>query len=362
MLFFTPVIEFNTAGRRRSSVVVFALGAFTAIFGGRSSEAATLGSVSVERLSSQELRVQWSGSSPVDIFVSTAPGSSVEEAEHVATASSAGVFDFKRRLDRRPYFILRDQADGKVRRVAERNLPLERGSNFRDIGGYPTVDGRHVRWGAIYRTAAMPDLSERDHRYIRQLGIREDIDLRSSDERSVWPDKLPLETGALYISNDYKFDRTKLAYSDWLTELRPQLRQMFQALLRHDGAVIVHCSAGQDRTGIATALILFALGVPQNVIVDDYLLSAYYREPRYEVSAVDLGRFQENAYVQFIEQIGGTDPRQKPEPLYDNQGIPYLMSAFDDMSRHWGSVMTYLRGELGVGPVEVQRLRLIYLE
>jgi protein-tyrosine phosphatase len=100
--------------------------------------------------------------------------------------------------------------------------------------------------------------------------------------------------------NDYKFSAAKTGYRDLPTLLAPQFREIFQELLRHDGAVSFHCSAGQDRTGVATALVLSALGVPRDVIVQDYLLSMRYRRPQREFEKLDPTKYPGNSFVEFV--------------------------------------------------------------
>src|SRR3546814_6177413 len=84
----------------------------------------------------------------------------------------------------RPYFMLRDQRDGGMIRVAERALPLEHGSNFRDIGGYPAAGGKHVRWGMIFRSGGTPLLNDADEQRIGALKLGEMVDLRRSEEHT----------------------------------------------------------------------------------------------------------------------------------------------------------------------------------
>ncbi|MDR3511186.1 MAG: tyrosine-protein phosphatase [Caulobacteraceae bacterium] len=315
----------------------------------------------VERLGPDHLRLRWSGPDALDIYVSAQSDAPLGQARLVAAGDAAGVYDFRRPTPRRPYFILRDRSDNSLWRVAERVLPLEQGSNFRDLGGYPAADHKHVRWGLIYRTAANPMLTDGDFGYVRQLGLKADVDLRATDERTIYPDALPARTGARYVADDYKFSAPDDAYRVWLTSLAPQFRAVFQALLRNDGAVSFHCSAGQDRTGIAAALVLSALGVPRNVIIDDYLLSMRYRRPRFEFRKLDPAAYPGNGYVAFLASIPASELFAQPD-LYDANRVPYLEQTFEEIDRRWGDTPNYLQQELGVGPAEIAKLRAIYLE
>jgi protein-tyrosine phosphatase len=314
-----------------------------------------------ERLGPDHVRIHWLGDGPVDVYVSSDPDASINQAERVAFADATGIFDFRKNMPERPYFILRDERDGSVLRVAERNLPLERGSNFRDAGGYEAADGKHVRWGMIYRSAAAPELSGNDYRYLNELKIKADVDLRSTDERSVSPDLLPTHTGARYLSSDYSLNFSEATYHDLLRSLAPQFREMFQEMFRNHEVVIVHCTAGQDRTGIAIALVLSALGVPRDVIVQDYLLSMQFRRPKYEVERMDPAEYPGNSFVEFVSKTSDSELYAQPY-LYDAAGEPYLEEAFNEIDRRWGSVQNYLNQELGVTAAQIAQLRAIYLE
>ena len=258
-------------------------------------------------------------------------------------------------------------------------VTLERGSNFRDLGGYPAAGDKHVRWGLIYRTAAMPMLTDADYSYVRGLGIRSIIELRSVQERQIAPDGMPAHTGALYLAHDYPaeeiFSRMGAPppaagtaspvvglYRTWLISLAPQYRDIFQQLLKRDGAVSYHCSAGQDRAGVASALVLSALGVPRDVILADYHLSTVYRRPENEIPRIQPGEYPGNVVADFYRkaQASGAPPRAKP--LYTPAGVPFLQETFDEIDKRWGSVDAYLDQVLGINAADIARLRSLYLE
>jgi protein-tyrosine phosphatase len=333
----------------------------------------------VERGADGHLMVRWSGADPVDVYVSALPDAPIGKARLVARADRDGAYAFTAAEPARPYFILRDERGGQVVRTAERLLPLEGGSNFRDVGGYPAAGGKHVRWGMIYRTAATPLLTAADDRTVGRLGIGAIIDLRSLEERQMSPDTLAVRLNARYSATDYPAsqiftrpagkDMASVAprpvtdlYRSWPIALAPQFRTIFQELLRNDGAVSYHCSAGQDRTGVATALILSALGVQRDVIYRDYLLSTQDRRPENEVAKVDPARLPGNAFAAYYAQTHPGGQVSKPKPLLDAQGQPYLKAFFDEVDARWGSVDAYLDKELGVDQRAVTRLRAIYLE
>lgn len=337
---------------------------------------AAIDSPRVERAAPDKVIVRWKSEHPVDVFLAVRPDVAPTRARLVAPADMDGVYQADWTDPARPYVILRDKADGQIVRVAERLLSLERGSNFRDVGGYPGANGKHVRWGLIYRTAAMPMLTDADYRQISALDIREDIDLRSTEERVIAPDHLGERTTARYFAIDYPgasiFGRLSTPvgaksgsadlYREWLTSLAPQYREIFRELLRHDGAVAYHCSAGQDRTGLATALILLALGVPRDVIFEDYHLSTADRRPENEIPPLTPGEYPGNIVADFYLKLRAAGVPMKARPLYDANGQPLLQHSLDEINARWGSVETYLDKELGVDKAAIARLRALYLE
>lgn len=335
---------------------------------------------SVERTAPNQIAIHWQGADPIDVYLADRPDAPVAKARRVAKADRDGDFTAAWTTPTRPYVILRDERDGHLTRVAERLLPLERGSNFRDLGGYPGADGKHVRWGMIYRTAATPMLSDADSRYVERLGIGADIDLRSVEERELAPDAAVLRTHARYYANDYPASDvfSKLVpppagaprpatsgqsslYRGWLVSLAPQFRDIFRELLADKGAVTYHCSAGQDRTGVASALVLSALGVPRDVILADYQLSTADRRPDYEMPPIDPAQHPGNMVAVFYAKARAAGPLTA-KPLYDAKGVAYLQETFDEIDSRWGSVDAYLDKELGIGPRELARLRALYLE
>ena len=327
----------------------------------------------VERAAPDQIVIQWQAKGPVDVYLADRPDAPPAKASRVARGDRDGRFTATWTAPSRPYVILKDDRDGSLTRVAERLLPLERGSNFRDLGGYEGAAGKHVRWGMIYRTAATPMLSDADSRYVERLGIEADIDLRSVEERELAPDAAVLRTHARYYAKDYPGSAvfSPLAghgaagvaslYRGWLVSLAPQFRDIFRQLLADKGAVTYHCSAGQDRTGVASALVLSALGVPRETILADYQLSTADRRPDYEMPPVDPAQHPGNMVAVFYAKARAAGP-MTAKPLYDAKGEAYLQQTFDEIDTRWGSVDAYLDKALGIGPRDIARLRARYLE
>ena len=176
-----------------------------------------------------------------------------------------------------------------------RVLDLEGASNVRDLGGWPTADGRRVRFGRVFRSAALTGLTERDTAVLAGTGLRTVCDLRGTREAEQAPYtldripgvrvcRLPIEPSVGASLRDLLATRDatgedvltvmKRAYRAYALEWSHRYRAVF-ALLQEEGAapLLLHCSAGKDRTGFGAALILTALGVPWEAVREDYLAS-----------------------------------------------------------------------------------------
>ncbi len=325
----------------------------------------------VERVDATRVTVSWSDPRPVSVYVSNEPAGSIGSATLVSKDNATGTLSLPLDTLSRHYVLLRAKRGGKVTRVAERELPLEKGSNFRDLGGYKGHGGRALRWGKIFRSGALPVISEADYKLLGGLGIGTIVDLRSLDEREVAGTLLDDRTGALFVANDYSLKplMTSFAsgngentYAGMGTLLAPQYRSIFKRLLADDGAVVYNCSAGQDRTGIASALILSALGVDRATILKDYHLSTALRRPQNELPPIDPTKYPDNPIVQYYAAASKKPGGIKAEPLYSKSGVSHLVQFFDHLDRTYGGVEGYLSKELGINAIDIARLRARYLE
>lgn len=327
--------------------------------------------VQAERIAPDRILVTWSDEAPVDLYQSDKPDADPAKARAISLKDRDGREEIAVEGTDRPYFLVRDEADGSIVTTAERLLPLAQGSNFRDIGGYETVDGKHVRWGLIYRSGATPLLSDSDLAQIGALGLHNMVDLRSDEERVLAPTKID---GVPYTAVGYSMREIFKGmgsapagnggqlYRNFPTMLAPQMKILFAMLERGEGPVVYNCSAGQDRTGFATAMILSALGVPRETIFKDYHLSTQYRHPEFEMPKINAEAFPDNAMAQFMARGHGAAAMRKPQPLYDPDGTSLLSSAFDEIDRKWGSVEAYLDQVVGVSAEDIASLRAQYLD
>jgi protein-tyrosine phosphatase len=236
-------------------------------------------------------------------------------------------------------------------------VALEGGSNFRDLGGYRTADGRTVRHGLVFRSAHLGNLTDTDRREIGRLGVRTIVDLRGINEAAETPHRIE-GTGATIIGAHIEpgiGERIRGAIADgsaspelmahFLTEhyrdyprrCAPGFRTLFAAL--SDGTsrpLVFHCTAGKDRTGFAAALLLTLLGVPWETVVHDYLRTN-------ELWTGHLGRYPELA----------ADTRA----AIVEARAAYLDAAFAAVREDFADPERFAEGALGLDSGVLQRLR-----
>lgn len=175
---------------------------------------------------------------------------------------------------------------------SRREITLEGTSNFRDLGGYPAQDGRHVKWGRIYRSADIGKLTDKDVDVLDSLHITTVCDFRGPDEIKKSQDRMPTEArwvnlpaGSESVQSTMAMTRPSAQPDSMIVSmyirtdhLKNKYKPMFDELLSLDdeGALLFHCTAGKDRTGVGAALILSALGVKKPTILADYEATNYY--------------------------------------------------------------------------------------
>jgi protein-tyrosine phosphatase len=164
---------------------------------------------------------------------------------------------------------------------ADRHLRLAGTRNLRDIGGYPARDGRRTRWRTLYRADALDRLPPASTDTLIGLGLRQAIDLRWPDETEAWPSVFRRSPAVRYRNvplrdaNPSPNRGLRAVYREIIDGRGAQLAAVAGALAEPDGLpAVIGCAAGVDRTGLAIAVILSAIGVADEVIVTDYVMSA----------------------------------------------------------------------------------------
>lgn len=339
-----------------------------ALAAGALSPALALEPATVKRLDAQTVELDAGTLKPAAVWISTDIKVDAGD-QRAATPGRDGKLKLAIPASERRYVILRGR-DGKDTVVSERVLPLQQASNFRDIGGYVTKDGHTVRWGKAFRSGAMPLLTEADYALVEQLAIGSVVDLRSLDEREIAPDQIDDRTGALFIANDYSMKPLMArmgqgdgenTYRGMEMMLKPQFRSLFKRVIADEGAVVYHCSAGQDRTGMATALLYDTLGVDRETILKDYHLSTMLRRPEWEMPKVDPKDYPNNPMVQYYFARAQGE-RVKAEPLYTPTGASHLAQFFTYIDQQYGGSEGYLKKELGLTADDIAKLREVMLD
>ena len=247
----------------------------------------------------------------------------------------------------------------------QRVLPISGSHNFRDMGGYAAADGQHVRWHMLYRSGSMAQIDPAEHARLHELGIVSICDFRTNGERErappIWHDGQPVELvtqdythlgGVLSaMLQDAAADRARVSdamhqtYARFPIEQAENYRKLFARLTAGQVPLVFNCSAGKDRTGLAAALVLGALGVSQEDILADYMLTNASIEGLAAIlaQAPDYG-------------VWVTERRDTIEPLLRAEA-DYLETSFDVITREYGDLYAYLDRALGVREADVERMR-----
>jgi protein-tyrosine phosphatase len=256
----------------------------------------------------------------------------------------------------------------------ERLLPLEGVRNFRDLGGYQGHGGQTVRWGKLFRSSRLSGLTAGDRLRVADLGLGLVVDFRQASEREREPSRwgagpAPRTEGVAIVpgSTEASFQAAQAdpapgrtaafmeaVYLDFVLNQTSAYGAMFAMIMglgAGDAGVLLHCAAGKDRTGFGCALLLSALGVDREDVMEDYLLTAQY-----------LDTDQEMAHVLSVapELLRPPMTRQGIRPMFEVRRA-YLDRAWRAMEEDAGSVAGYLEHRLGLGGAELTLLRGRYL-
>lgn len=256
-------------------------------------------------------------------------------------------------------------------------LELQGVENFRDLGGYPAGNGTVVKWGRLFRSGHMANLSRFDCSQLEPLQISALFDLRAPAERNAFPTSWHGEPSPQIFTIDLHredtdpvsdlFDQIMSGaisrqdveahmleeYARMPFEYAPILKDLIERLLAATpGALVIHCTAGKDRTGCVVALLLALLGVSWDRIVEDYLLSNQGFAGEDKLSQIA------KKYRRKVDDIDARIAALRPLVLVE-QG--YLDCAFAAVRREMGGLEQYFSATLGVSGADVGELKRLLL-
>ena len=241
-----------------------------------------------------------------------------------------------------------------------RLITLSGATNFRDLGGYVGRDGRPVQWRKLFRSDHLGTLTPQDIAVLSGLRLSRVADFRGVAERAEQMCAMPgvavhslaidptvvqamkdLQTAGRHLTAQETVRLMEHTYHAFVHHNADRFAALFALLLESDDPLVFHCTAGKDRTGFAAAMILLALGVPRDVVMQDYLLTnSCYRMP---------------------DPSGSVLPREALQVLWRVQE-EFLNAALKAVDADFGGIQHYLVNKLRVGPREQSRLADLYLQ
>ena len=309
-----------------------------------------------------ELVVTWRGGGDVTVFVSSDPDDAGVDARAPEAPGQAVV----ERGEERVYVHLFDPGRGFTV-VAARRLDMDGPSNFRDLGGYPTVDGATTRWGQVFRSDRLDGLTGDDHRRFERLGVTAVFDLRSAHEVANAPDRLPSSIRHVHLpmSSDTnqqrtiferisvgeltKYDENDMAdgYLRMLDAFGDHFAEVVEAVASGE-PVVFHCTAGKDRTGLAAMVLLGLAGVADPHVLDDYELTNRYRPESHDGATARGTPFESLLAERGLDPTDFETLWQAPRPV--------MRRVVDGVRERWGDPRGYVEA-VGVDPSSADAAR-----
>ena len=245
-----------------------------------------------------------------------------------------------------------------------RKIVLDGTSNTRELGGYKTEDGRSLKWGVLYRSDKLSELTDADQEYLLQLGIKRVIDFRSSEEKQNEPDQLP--STIKYIEMPIEADgaiRPKVeailkgdlnedvgailveTNKEFISDFSGVYKGFIESLIENQEPTLFHCTAGKDRAGFAAALVLLAVGVPEKIVIEDYMKTNKYTEETIQdyinkINLYSLGSVD----AEILRPLLGVEER-------------FIRAALDEIKQKYGSVENFIRDELKIRDESIIELK-----
>lgn len=242
----------------------------------------------------------------------------------------------------------------------EKQIEIKKVNNFRTLGNIRNSEGKTLKEGMFYRSGHLHQLKKGSFKKLEDLGVKEIIDLRNSKEISQKPDRFPEQMiyknySAFNDEGDQLDQAKKLVlkgkvqasdadqrmldfYRDYVTENPVVIKKIITDILESDQPVLYHCTAGKDRTGIITALILTILKFDKSTIYNEYFLSNNFRKDLVQKRlrlAGTLHFLYPEMDLKVLEKLSWVESR-------------YLDAAFNEINKKYGSTEGYIQQVLGI--------------
>ena len=314
---------------------------------------------------------------PVSVYVSGHPSAAPDQMLRLATAIDET--DYEATVPdsiARPYFLIQPDGKGTGRRTATRVLPLDGGRNFRDLGGYAAANGKRVKWGRIFRSGVLANLTDADYDYLADLGIEVICDFRSSEERTnettnwrggsapkiiSWGYSNSRGESERLFQGDLTAEKMRGVMIELYTKIAYEHADKYATMFRHlaDGRtpLLFHCSAGKDRAGTGAALLLTALGVDRKTVIQDYAMSDDVVDYE-EAFSEELRKAREQGgLMAALAEL----PSEVRAPLFRSDPA-YIKSMFAELEANHGSVDGFIKTEMDIDEETLDRMRTRLLE
>lgn len=268
----------------------------------------------------------------------------------------------------RPYYAVVTLENDTII-AAERKIPFQKTANFRDLGGIKTKDGRFIKWGKFYRSDAMASLTDEELERYAALNVAKVFDMRSSNEVEQAPNRLPKGVqnihvpvfdemqSSMFAGIEQKMKNGTLTEDEAAELLREGNRQfagayaekfknVLQQMLSTEEAVVFHCSAGKDRTGFMSALILSALNVDRETIYDEYEMTNFYTKDKIKgmMEQAEKGK----------SMFPGMDTKALATLMTVDR--EFLKAAFDIIDSQFGGIDQYLKNQMGISDQDRKKM------